>query len=270
MPASPTVGLLAGGGLLPTLVAGAVGTPFIVAFDGQTDPYFAAQYPHRWVRLAAIGATIRALKMAGVSEVVLAGGMGRPPLRSLRPDRRGLLLLHRNKWRLGGDDRLLGLLIRELESEGFRVRGAHEFCPELLLPVGAFSRAVPTPQTMADITLGLQVAKDLGRHDIGQAVVVERGQVLGVEGVEGTDRLLERLHPWTQKGRSAVLVKTTKPRQDMRVDLPSFGAKTLENAARAGLVGIVGEADRTLLLDPQTVRCVADSNGLFVWGACPA
>jgi DUF1009 family protein len=122
----------------------------------------------------------------------------------------------------------------------------------------------------ADIARGVAVARTLGALDVGQAVVVQHGVVLGVEAIEGTDRLLERCALLRGDGPGGVLVKLAKPGQERRVDLPTIGVETIARAAKAGLRGIAAEAGGTLIVDKDAVIAAADAGGLFVVGIDPA
>ncbi len=268
---SGKLAILAGRGALPQALAHDCQKrqrPYcIVAFQGQTDPQFAAQHPHVWTRLGAVGRTLRLLKREHASTVVLAGSMRRPALRSLCPDGRALRILARAGLGGLGDDRLLRLVMQELESAGLEVVGAHTIVAELLLPDGPLTARTPTGDHLADIALGQQAARLLGRLDIGQAVIVQQGRILGVEGAEGTDGLIARCAPWTREGKAGILVKTAKPEQDVRADLPALGPQTVAQAMAAGLIGIAGESGRTVLLEAEATLAAADTAGIFVYGA---
>jgi DUF1009 family protein len=119
---------------------------------------------------------------------------------------------------------------------------------------------------MADIGRGIEILTALGSLDIGQAVVIQQGVVLGIEAVEGTDRLMERCKDLHREGRGGVLVKMPKPGQESRVDAPTIGSRTVERAHRAGLAGIAVEAGGTIVLDREAVGTTADRLGLFVYG----
>jgi DUF1009 family protein len=269
MPAE-RLAILAGRGRLPESLAEVCqqqNRPYlIVAFTGQTDAAWAAQHPHVWTRLGAVGKTLRLLKQHQAKTVVLAGGMRRPDLHSLCPDGRALRILARAGWQGLGDDRLLRLVMAELEREGVQVVGAHTLLQDLLLSAGALGRHTPTQAQLADIALGQQAARLLGSLDIGQSVIVQEGRIIGVEGAEGTDALIARCAAWTQGRKVGVLVKTAKPHQDTRADLPALGPETVAQAAAAGLVGIAGEAGRTLLLDAPQAVAAADKAGVFLYG----
>lgn len=262
------LGILAGGGELPRrLVATCARLArrcFVVAFEGHADAATVVGVPHAWAPLGAAGRVFDALREAGVRDVVLAGTIRRPSLLSLKPDARGAALLARIGLRALGDDGLLRAVIAELEREGFRVVGAHDVLGGLVAPAGVLGRVTPDPQARSDIARGVEVARALGAVDVGQAVVVQQGIVLGVETAEGTAALLTRVGALRCEGPGGVLVKLAKPGQDRRVDLPTIGVATVEQAAAAGLAGIAIEAGATLVLDLAGAIVAADAAGLFL------
>ena len=166
-----------------------------------------------------------------------------------------------------GDDALLRLLVNELELEGFHVVGIDEILGQKsTAPVGVFSIHKPTASDQDDILLGVEVAKDLGRLDVGQSVVVQQKVILGVEAIEGTDSLLHRCANLRRDGVGGVLVKVKKPNQERRADLPTIGSKTVKLASEANLKGIAVEADETLIVDYDKVVQEAKDKGLFLIG----
>jgi hypothetical protein len=134
------------------------------------------------------------------------------------------------------------------------------------MPEGPLGRLRPSPEAEADVARGIAVARALGALDIGQAVVVQQGLVLGVEAIEGTDELLRRCAALRRDGPGGVLVKLAKPGQEARVDRPTIGPRTVALAAEAGLQGIAAEAGATLLIDRDELIRAADRAGLFVVG----
>ena len=266
----PKLGILAGSGPLPRRLVETCrgeGRPFFVlAFKDETEPATIDGTDHAWVRVGAAGKAIRILRQAGCVDIVLAGPVKRRSPMAFRPDWRGLQFFARVGRRAWGDDGLLSAVIQELEAEGFRVVGAEEILPTLRAPAGAFGRNVPDADAMADISRGIEVLKALGSLDIGQAVVVQQGVVLGVEAVEGTDRLMERCQDLHREGRGGILIKMPKPGQESRVDAPTIGSRTVEKAYRAGLSGIAVQAGGTIVLDRDAVGESADRLGIFVYG----
>lgn len=271
---APKLGIIAGGGDLPGLVAAACraqGRPFhILALSGHADPkVIGDDSPQDWVRLGEAGTGFERLRRAGVAEVVMIGPVRRPTLLELAPDFRTARFFARVGLKALGDDGLLRAVAAELEGEGFRVVGVDEVLSDCLAVPGPYGTLSPDEQASADIERAVQVARGLGTLDVGQAVVVQQGIVLGVEAIEGTDNLLRRCGPLAREGVGGVLVKVKKPGQDRRIDLPTIGMTTLREAAASGLRGIAVEAGGALVLGRDALAAEADRLGLFVVGIEP-
>ncbi len=273
------LGLIAGGGSLPVEIAEHCqrsGRPlFVIRLKGFAgaglEPYAGAE-----VGLAELGKCFKALKRAGCRAICLAGNVARPDFSALMPDLRGLAALPGAiAAARKGDDALLRFLVSEFEKEGFAVEGAHEVMDDLALAAGVLGRVAPSEENRADIAHALDVARAIGRLDVGQAAAVCRGLVLAVEAAEGTDAMLARVAdlPEALRGRPdapmGVLAKAPKPTQETRVDLPTIGPATVSAVARAGLAGIVGEAGRLLVLDREAVVALADELEIFILGVEP-
>jgi UDP-2,3-diacylglucosamine hydrolase len=268
-----TLGIVAGGGALPRRVIDscrAAGRPvFVLALEGEADRDTVAAVPHGWCRLGGAASGLDLLRANGVAELVLAGGVRRPSLWSLRPDWRAAKFLARVGYRALGDDGLLSAIVKELEREGFRVIGADQLLRDAELPEGPLGRVAPDPDAMADIAHGMRLARAIGALDIGQAVIVQQGLVLGVEAIDGTDALIRRVATLRREGPGSVLVKAEKPGQESRADRPTIGPQTVKLAAESGLSGIAAQAGATLVVDRDEVVRLADAAGLFVVGALP-
>jgi DUF1009 family protein len=272
-PQSP-LGIIAGSGGLPRQIiesCRAAGREvFVLAMEGEADPAMIETVPHAWCRIGTAATGLDVLRANAVRELVLAGGVRRPPLAALRPDWRAAKFFARVGYRALGDDGLLRAFIKELEHEGFRVIGADQLLDKAALPEGPLGRVRPDADALADIAHGMRLARAIGALDIGQAVVVQQGFVLGVEAIEGTDGLLRRCAALRRDGPGGVLVKAEKPGQEKRADRPTIGPKTVTLAAEGGLRGIAAEAGATLVLDRDDVIRLADAAGLFVVGIRPA
>lgn len=272
------VAVIAGSGRLPVNVAiglkAAGHSPFIVIVDGErTEASDFAAYDHARLELEHMGDLIPLLKRERITHVVLAGGIGRrPKWWKLKPSRYMLTMLARVASALGkGDNALLSTLVQLIEEVGPKVVGAHEVVPDLLAVEGPITKAKPKLSDDWDLNAAFAAAKAIGALDIGQAAVAIGGRVVAVEGVEGTDGLLERVallraHPRLSGKQGGVIVKCAKPAQELRADLPTIGPQTVEAAHAAGLAGIGVEAGRSLILDYEAVRTQADALGLFVVG----
>jgi len=270
------LGLIAGGGSLPAEVADHCRTAgrdyFVIRLRGFAEPVM-RQHPGEDVGIAQLGKCFKLLRQEGCKAVCFVGTVSRPDFSKLMPDARGLAALPgviaaARK----GDDALLRRIVHEFEKDGFKVEGAHEVEGGLTLPHGALGKHSPSPEHQADIERALQVARAIGSLDVGQGAVVCDGLVLAVEAQEGTDAMLRRVAelPAAVRGsperRRGVLAKAPKPIQETRVDLPTIGLATVHRAARAGLAGIVGEAERLLVVDREEVVAMADDLGLFIFG----
>ena len=269
--------LICGGGSLPLAIADSVSARgrqvLLFPLQGIARPEDYAQRPHTWVRIAKFGTLARAARAAGCHEMVLIGSLVRPAFWQVRFDLTTLKLLPRIAAAFrGGDDYLLLSGARLIEEQGFRVLGAHEVAPEILVPKGALARVQPSEGDRADIALGFDYLHATGPFDVGQAVVVAGRHVLAVEAAEGTDQMLERIAALRASGHirastvGGVLVKAPKRGQDRRFDLPSIGPRTVEGAARAGLAGIAVVAGSTIVAEPERLIAAADRANIFVVG----
>ncbi|EFM59406.1 phosphatidate cytidyltransferase [Brucella sp. BO2] len=244
--------------------------PFLVPLRGEADPVL-YDYEHQEISVVEFAKLVRSMKAAGVSRVVLAGGVrNRPHVRDLKFDWPTLRAVPHVLGALGkGDDALLRAFIGLLESFGFKVVGAHEVVPDLLSPPPAcLTRITPDARERRNIALAMDAALRLGDLDVGQGAIAAGGRVVALEGAEGTDLMIERVRELRMAGRisrrGGVLVKMAKPRQDERADLPAIGLSTVENAERAGLAGIAIEAGRTFILGFGETLAAANKKGLFI------
>lgn len=275
----PKLAILAGGGDLPLKLAEActaLHRPFIViGLEGIARPEVEA-FPHAWTGIGTVGRTLKIMRDEGCKAITLAGNVRRPDFSKLKLDWKGTRLLPKI---IGaarrGDDALLSVIVDDLEREGFTVEGTDAVFAGLLARPQLLTKTAPTDRDRADIARAAAVAHALGVHDVGQGAVVCEGLVLAVEAAEGTDLMLARcaVLPVEIRGalgaRRGVLVKLTKPNQNLRVDLPTIGKTTIARAAEAGLAGIAIEAGRTLILDEAEVIAAADAAGLFIIGLDP-
>jgi DUF1009 family protein len=219
-----------------------------------------------WARMGEAGKILKRLRQEGVTELIFAGGVRRPSLRELRPDRYAARFFFRVGRKALGDDGLLRSVTKTLEEEGFTVIGPEQLIADVLAPPGIFGKRAPSTEERGDIDHGLKILRAIGSLDIGQAISVQGGIVLGVEAAEGTDKLIERTAALKRAGGKPVLVKVCKPGQDRRFDLPTIGAATLKNLSAAGFAGIAIEAGKTILLDAPLLPGLADELGLFLVG----
>lgn len=273
------LGLVAGGGTLPLAVARrceAERRPlYVIQIKGFADSSL-ARYEGAESGLGEFGRTIRLLKEAGCEAVCFAGIVNRPDFRQMKPDLKGAAVLPGLIAAAAkGDDALLRQVMGVFEAEGFAVEGADQILGGGTLPAGALGRHAPDEAGLADLRKALTVARAAGELDIGQGAVVAAGLVLAVEAQEGTDEMLRRVAglPEAIRGRigapRGALGKAPKPIQELRMDMPVMGPRTVELAARAGLAGVAGEAGAVIVIDRAGMIETADRLGLFIWGEAP-
>ncbi len=279
LPPGARIAVVAGSGGLPRDVVNALvrdgHRPLVVAIEGEADWIGEASPPFDLLPtpLERLGLALPKLKKAGITHLVLAGGVGgRPPLLKIRFGLDIFKVLPRLIAAYAkGDDGLLRAVIGYIEDNGITVLGAHEIAPDLLAPSGVLSRAKPTAADRKDIAAAHQAARAIGALDIGQAAIAIGGRAVALEGIEGTAGLLERMRGMRGHGRLAgkkrgALVKCAKPRQELRADLPTIGAQTIEAAHAAGLAGVAVEAGRALIVDYAETVARADACGLYILG----
>lgn len=268
MPLKGKLGILAGGGFLPIRIAERCRADdiehFVIVFENQGDPKTFRDHPHTVSRLGAAGGIIKTLRKEGCEQLVMAGAIHRPSAKDVRPDLWGVKFLAKTGAMALGDDGLVSALVKALESEGFDVIGADEIVPEYLVPRGVLSSTVPKDDAVIDICHALKAARALGDRDEGQAAVVHNTKIIAEEDSKGTDAMLRRLQEAQNSG--GILAKTLKPDQERRVDLPTIGVRTVENAHAAGLSGIVVESGNAFFYERAEAISLADTYGLFVIG----
>lgn len=247
--------------------------PVLFALQGSCDPARVERFRHHWISVGQIGRVKKLLRSEGCRDLIFIGTVLRPALSEIRLDWGTIRVIGRilSAFR-GGDDHLLSGIGRIFEQDGFRMVGIRDAAPDILMPEGCITRAAPDATATADIEKGREVLRALSPFDIGQAVVLIDGHVVAVEDIEGTDGLLARVARLRSEGRiragtgRGVLVKAPKTSQDLRFDLPTVGATTVEGAAKAGLAGIAIVAGHTIAADSQAMIEAADGAGLFIQG----
>jgi hypothetical protein len=272
-----SVAIICGGGSFPAAVAEAISRsgrrPVMFGIKGWADRNVVEQHQHHWVALGQVGRLMRLARREGCREAIFIGAVLRPPLTRIRLDWPTIRAMPRilRAFR-GGDDQLLKGLTAIIEEGGLTIIGLDAVAPEIFVPKGVLARRLPTEGDKGDIARAIQVIAALGPFDVGQAAVVADNHVLAVEGVEGTDNMLARIAEMRRQRRvtapvgTGVLVKSPKPGQDRRFDLPAIGPQTIENVARAGLAGVAVTAGSTLIAAPMDVIRAADRANIFLVG----
>jgi len=261
-----TIGIIAGGGRFPLMVAEAAGRNGLrvvaAAHQGETDPSIADRADQTsWIKLGQLGRLIKVFKANGVEKAVMAGTITkRRMFGDIRPDLKGLSLI--SKMAVLHDDSILRAVADELGKEGIEVISAAHFLPELIAPMGTLTKKRPNKAEKEDISLGWRIAKELGRLDIGQCVVVRNKTVLALEAIDGTNETIKR--GGKLAGKDAVVVKVSKPTQDLRFDMPSVGLETMRIMAQVKVSVLALEAGKTLMFERADMIKNADNCGIAI------
>ena len=265
---SEKIGIIAGGGQFPLLFAGAAKKEgrkvVIVAHKGESRPDL-EEIADRfcWIKLGQLGKIIKFFKNEGVTSTVFLGTITKTRIfYDILPDLKGLSLW--NKIDIRQDDAILRAIAGELEKEGIKVLESTLYLKEFLFPKGILTRKSPSASNIDDIRFGWQIARGIGRMDIGQCVVVRDRTVLAIEAIEGTDAAIKR---GGALGREkAVVVKVKKPGQDFRFDLPAIGTDTIDSMTSVKAEVLAVETGQALLFDGKEVIRLADKAGIIVIG----
>jgi hypothetical protein len=272
------LGLIAGEGELPKLVArgaraGGRGVA-VIALRGCADPALRELADtFCWRGIVQLGRWIRALKRAGCRDVVMAGRVRKARMfagpRWLQwlqylPDWTSIRVWYFHA-RDKRNDALLGAVADELQRRGLTLIDSTRYCPEALASAGVLTAAEPPRGVRADADFAWPLAKQIAALDIGQAVAVKEREIIAVEAIEGTDKLIERTGQLCLAG-GWTLVKVAKPQQDMRFDVPTIGPQTIENLHRARAAGLVIEAGKTIILERERTLALARQYRIAVIG----
>ncbi len=260
------IGLIAGNGNFPIVFARAArekGMQVIaVAHEGETLPELAQWVDGiYWIKVGQLGKLINIFKEQNVTDVLMAGGIKKTRLfGGGMPDLRAMTLLAKMIHRK--DDSILRAVAQELESEGITVRESTLYLDNIVAGPGILTKRKPSKEERLDIAFGWQMAKEVGRLDIGQTVVVKDRAVLAVEAIEGTDEAIRRGGGLC--GKDAVVVKICKPQQDLRFDLPAIGAITIQSMRHVKASCLAVEAGKTIMIEREALIRDADQAGIAI------
>jgi len=277
MPPKEKLGLIAGNGKFPFLVLDAARARnfdvIVAAIKEETFPEIESRGAAavHWLSLGELSKLIETFQREGVHRAVMAGQVRHKQIfSSIKPDWKLAKVLLSLGTR--NTDSLLGAVAKVLAEEGITLENSTALLEPLLVKPGVPTKRVPTEQEQKNVAYGRAVARQLGQFDIGQTVVVAEAACVAVEAMEGTDAAIERAGQIMQSlsgdastlSRALTVIKTAKPEQDMRFDVPVVGVKTIEVMRRAGATCLAVDAGRCLLLDGDAVFAVADDSGIAI------
>lgn len=273
------LGLIAGKGCLPLkviekcLVEHRAIYVIFIRDNYEPELYRDLQIDSDVVSLGAVGECVKLLKQHEVEEVVMVGGVKRPSFSSILPDAMGISLVSRiTKNKIFGDNNTLKIVVEFFRENGFTVVGVDKVLERILAPLGLINNIQPCwkdeyGNLQTDIDIGVEVLATIGKYDIGQAVIVQQGQIIAIEGIEGSDQLIQRSKDLLYlEGRAGIFVKIKKANQINDADLPTIGVTTVLNVAKSGLQGIVVEAEKTIIVNLTDTIRKADELGIFILG----
>lgn len=261
-----TVGLIAGNGQFPILFARGARREGVrvvaVAHHGETEPALEREVDVlKWVHIGQFGRIVETFRAHGVTEAAMAGGIGKlRAFRHARPDLKALKLAA--SLRHFQDDAFLKAIAGMFEREGIRIIPSTIYLKEVLPEPGPLTSLRLTAEQMRDVELGREIAAMIGRADVGQTVVVRKGNVIAVEAAEGTDACIRR--SGLLAGEGIVVVKRAKPQQDTRFDLPAIGPQTIRTMAAVKGAALAIEAGRTVVIEGDEMRRLAEKYGIAV------
>lgn len=293
------IAIVVGNGDLSTRILNTVikkDLDFIVAgIKGSSPKNLVNSHEHFWFYMGEVADFISKLKIHNVKKIMFVGSINRPSLLSLKLDSLGKKIVQEYFSKISGDDSLLSMVIGEMENYGFEVIGVQDIDSAILAEEKIYTKILPTKEQMVEIQKAFDLAKELSAFDIGQSLIFQQNMVLAVEAVEGTAKMIKRSKNLIKKNtiwkkcaklffsnstileknrkkelsisnniEGAFLVKIKKLNQETRVDLPTIGDKTIKQAYKAGLVGIVIEAGSTIILNEQKAIDLANKYGLFI------
>ncbi len=259
------IGLIAGSGQFPIIFSEKARLKgydiYAAAYIKEADPDIKNHVDIiEWLHLGQLNKLIRFFKVHGITEAVMMGGIQKTRIfKDIKPDFKAISMMIGMKH--SHDDAVLRKFANVLEKEGIRILESTFLLPELLAPEGCWTRKKPSRSQREDMVLGWRIAKEIGRLDIGQCVVVGGGSVLAVEAIDGTDSTIRR---GASLGKDAVVVKVCKPNQDFRFDIPATGAQTIEVMIESGAGALLLEAGKAVVFDREKMISLADEKGITI------
>lgn len=260
------IGIIAGGGQFPMIAADAAKKRGLhvtaVAFEGEADQKLTDKVDEiEWIKIGQLGRLIKTFKQKKVSKALMAGSINKSRMfGNINPDLKGLAFL--SKFAIFHDDNILRAFADELYKEGIEIVSSTIYLPELLAPEGCLTKRKPGKDEKKDIEIGWKVARELGRLDIGQCAVIRNKTILALEAIDGTNATI--LRGGKIAGEKAIVVKVSKPDQDLRFDVPSVGLETIKSMieVKAGLLAV--EAGKTLVFDRAKMINLANKNKISI------
>ena len=264
------IAIVAGNGFLPVQIIEKcidLGKPYFLLVVNDHGEEVLKKYNSDFVlHLNKIGKAIKYLKINNIIEIIMIGAVNRPALKNMFPDLWTAKFLASISNKMLGDDKVLSNLAIALEKEGFKIIAPENILSNILSKKGVMGKISPQESHLRDMKIGFEIAKNIGKYDIGQSLVIEDGLIIALEAIEGTAAMINRASKYKKSQSSAILIKVLKYNQEKRIDRPTIGVKTIEQIAKSGFAGIVAEANEVLIIDYEKTIETADKNNIFIQG----
>lgn len=267
------LGLVAGSGDLPISILKECEKsdikPFVVVLKDFAKESDYREYTHKPLKFGDVGKAISFFRKNKVKHIVFAGAVKKPDLKTIWPDLKGFfLLMQLLKCKIFGDDTILQTAIKFLEKEGFEILPVDKIVKDIKISHGiAGNIQLPNEDYIHDMELGIKVLRQIGDLDIGQSIVIQNGIVMGIECIEGTEKLIERCgHLKYTTGRKPILVKIKKTKQTRKIDLPAIGEDTITQLKQAGFAGVAIDYENGLVINREATINLANKNKIFIYG----
>ena len=266
----PKLAIIAGTGSLPSKVFSECIRQgrecVVVTFHGENQNKLIDSENVFVLPLGSVGKTINFLKSHKCEDVILIGSFKRPNLNEIKNvDWKGAKLISKiisSK----GDNSALSMVVNELEYEGFNILEVSDISPDLIMNKEFLTNYQPSSKQIKNIKLGMNLLNKISNFDLGQSIVLSSKRILGIEGPEGTDALIERCSSFFDTENKPILVKFSKKNQDLRIDLPTIGLDTIKLVISKGFAGVALEIEKTIILDKDEIINIANNSGLFICG----
>ena len=264
--------LLTGGGDLPMEVIKKLLkkkiTFFCLIFEKNPVSKMILKKNHKLINFGRIISELLELKNMGFNHVVFVGNLTRPSISDVKPDINSAKIIPKFVKVLlkGGDNNLLNFCINYLNNIGFNVLDLRKIIPENFFSPGNITKINLSNRIMDDIKKGKKILDCISKFDIGQSLVIQSGNVIGIEAAQGTDKLIKDSYNYLNKNEKSILVKLAKVKQNLKADLPTIGVKTLKNCNKFGISGIAYSANKTLFINKQEILKYCKQNDIFLYG----
>ncbi len=264
--------LIAGGGDLPTEVIKKLKEKkinfFCLIFEKNPVSKIIFKTNYKLINFGKIISELLKLKDLGFKQVVLVGKLKRPNISDIKPDFNSIKVIPKLAKILlnGGDNNLLHFCISYLINIGFKVLDLRKIIPENFLNSGNITKTRLSKLQIDDIKKGKKILDCISKFDIGQSLVIQSGNIIGIEAAQGTDKLIKDSYNYLNKDEKSILVKLAKVKQNLKADLPTIGVKTIINCSKSGICGIAFSANKTLFINKHKILKYCNHKNIFLYG----